>query len=69
MDFFGLGVPELILIVLVLLLFFGKDRLPGLARSIGVSIKELKSGFNSPVQPTSEDKNKEKNDVGSKEQK
>lgn len=45
MDLFGLGAPELILIVFLLLLFFGKDKLPGLARSIGQSFKELKSGF------------------------
>ena len=29
----------------VLLLFFGKDELPDLARSIGASFKELKTGF------------------------
>lgn len=45
MDLFGLGAPELIIIVFLLLLFFGKDKLPGLARSIGSSFKELKSGF------------------------
>lgn len=47
MNIFGLGTPELLLIALVLLLFFGKDRLPGLARSLGRSIQELKNGFNS----------------------
>jgi sec-independent protein translocase protein TatA len=45
MSFLGIGTPELILILLVLLLFFGKDKLPELARSIGKSFKELKSGF------------------------
>ena len=30
MHIFGLGTPELVLIAFVLLLFFGKDKLPGL---------------------------------------
>lgn len=45
MDLFGLGAPELLLILFVLLLFFGKDKLPDLARSIGASFRELKTGF------------------------
>lgn len=45
MELFGLGAPELLLILFVLLLFFGKDKLPELARSVGQSFKELKSGF------------------------
>jgi sec-independent protein translocase protein TatA len=45
MELFGLGAPELLLILFVLLLFFGKDKLPALAKSIGESIKELKNGF------------------------
>ena len=45
MDIFGLGTPEIILIVVVLLLFFGKDRLPGLAHGIGESIRELRDGL------------------------
>jgi TatA/E family protein of Tat protein translocase len=42
---FGLGTPELILILFVFLLFFGKDKLPELARSLGKSFNELKKGF------------------------
>lgn len=45
MRIFGLGTPELILILIVLLLFFGKDKIPELARSIGRSFKALKAGF------------------------
>ena len=45
MNIFGLGAPELALILFVLLLFFGKDKLPGLAKSVGQSFKELKDGF------------------------
>ncbi len=56
MELFGLGAPELLLILFVLLLFFGKDKLPELARSIGNSARELKSGFSNtsttPATPT-----------------
>jgi sec-independent protein translocase protein TatA len=45
MELFGLGAPELLLIVFLLLLFFGKDKLPDLARSIGTAFNELKKGF------------------------
>ncbi len=46
MNILGLGLPELIVIALILLLFFGPKRLPGLFRSIGTSVSELKSGLN-----------------------
>jgi sec-independent protein translocase protein TatA len=39
---FNLGMPEIILIVLVILLFFGASKLPQLGRSIALSIKEFK---------------------------
>ena len=47
MHIFGLGTPELVLIAFLLLLFFGKDRLPGLARGIGQSVRELRDGLSS----------------------
>lgn len=49
MNLFGLGAPELLLIFFVLLVFFGKDKLPGLARSVGQSFNELKKGFASEI--------------------
>ncbi|MEO5627392.1 MAG: twin-arginine translocase TatA/TatE family subunit [Candidatus Saccharimonadales bacterium] len=42
---FGLGLPELIIILVVLLLLFGSTKLPKLARSIGESAQELQKGF------------------------
>lgn len=44
-DILGLGTPELIIILVILLLLFGSTQLPKLARSIGRSTKELRSGL------------------------
>ncbi len=41
---FGLGAPELIIILVILLLLFGGAKLPQLSRSIGQSLKELRRG-------------------------
>lgn len=41
----GLGWPELIIILVVLLVLFGAKRLPELARSLGSSVKELQKGL------------------------
>lgn len=41
----NIGVPELIVILVILLLLFGAKKLPELAKSIGSSVKELKSAM------------------------
>ena len=53
-----LGLPELIIILLIVLLLFGSSRLPQLSRSIGQSLKELREGFGNK-ESASEDKNTE----------
>ena len=40
-----LGLPELVIILSILLLLFGGKRLPGLARSLGKSTREFKTGL------------------------
>lgn len=41
---FGLGYQELLIIMVIVLILFGANRLPDLARSLGSSIKEFKKG-------------------------
>ncbi len=41
------GVPELVLILLILLLLFGASKLPEIARSLGQSINEFKKSMSS----------------------
>ena len=40
----GLGAPEILIILAVVLLLFGSTRLPALARSLGQASSEFKSG-------------------------
>lgn len=37
----GLGTPELLIVLVVVVLLFGSTRLPGLARSLGEAKREL----------------------------
>lgn len=43
-EMFGLGYQELLIIMVIVLILFGANRLPDLARSLGSSLKEFKKG-------------------------
>jgi len=42
----GLGMPELIIILVIVLLVFGASRLPQLGESLGKAVRGLKRGLN-----------------------
>jgi sec-independent protein translocase protein TatA len=43
--FGSLGMPELIIILLIVVLIFGANRLPSLAKGLGSSVKNFKEGM------------------------
>ena len=50
MNFFGVGIPELLMILLIALIVFGPKRLPEIGRSIGKAVRDFRqmsAGFTS----------------------
>jgi sec-independent protein translocase protein TatA len=47
--FGGLGMPELIIILVIALIFFGPGKLPELGSSIGKAIKGFKKSMEDPA--------------------
>lgn len=50
----GLGVPELVIIFLIILVLFGANKIPKIAKDIGGGIREFKKSINNDEE---EDKN------------
>ena len=45
MKFLGMGVPELLIILVVILLIFGPKNLPKLGSALGKTVKSLREGI------------------------
>lgn len=43
--FGSLGLPELLIILFIIVLIFGANRLPSLAKGLGSSVKNFKEGM------------------------
>ena len=48
---FGLGVPELVLILIIGLVIFGPGKLPDVGKALGKSIREFKAANKEEEQP------------------
>jgi sec-independent protein translocase protein TatA len=53
---FGLGMQELLIILVIVMLLFGAQKLPELARGLGRSVSEFKKGQSEDESKRTEDK-------------
>ncbi len=54
------GFPELLLILAIVLVFFGGRRIPELARGLGEGIRSFRDGMHGPDKPNADKPSEEK---------
>ena len=64
---FGIGLPEMIIIAVVALIFIGPDKLPGVLRSIGKGLVELKRATSDVRSTVTEEMQKIEEEIDLKE--
>jgi len=58
---FGIGIPELIIILVIVLVIFGANKLPEIGSGMGKAIRNFKKSTNEPDEiDVTPEKNKEK---------
>jgi sec-independent protein translocase protein TatA len=56
---FGLGMPELLIVLVIVLVIFGASRLPQLGEGLGKAIKGFKKGISDSPDDSAKKDNKE----------
>ncbi len=65
---FGIGIPELIIILVIVLVIFGANKLPEIGSGMGKAIKNFKKATNEPEEiDVTPGENEEENKEGKKE--
>ena len=65
----GLGTPELIIILIVVLVLFGGKKIPELMRGLGVGVKNFKDGVNGIEEEINKEVNNDRKDTGTPDDK
>lgn len=64
---FGIGIPELLIILVIVLVIFGANKLPEIGSGMGRAIKNFKKATNEPEEIDVTPKSESKDDAGKKE--
>jgi len=54
----GIGIQEILVVLLIVLLFYGGKKVPEMMRGLGQGVKAFKDGMNEVVPTETEDKDK-----------